>query len=174
MDKRATVCQMLFTAARLVDERAQARVNREAGRKVMRPAYARLVPYLGTEGVRLTELARRVDLSKQAVAQTLAELERDGLVVMTPDPSDGRAKLVRLSRQGVAAVMHGIGVLGEIERELGEAVGPARLGALREALAGVLDVLEATPPPAPPPARPARKARGTAGGRGQRRDRPRR
>jgi DNA-binding MarR family transcriptional regulator len=140
--KRRTVCQMLFTAARLVDERAQARVNRAAGRRVMRPAVARVIPYLGHEGIRLVDLARRLDVSKQAVGQTVAELQADGLVELVPDPADGRAKLVRLTARGVEAVGHGVSVLQGIEAELGERLGPARLEQLRGLLADVLDELE--------------------------------
>jgi hypothetical protein len=49
---------VLFECARLLDEIAQAEVNREAGARVLTPALVRLLPHLSTEGIRPTELAR--------------------------------------------------------------------------------------------------------------------
>ena len=50
---------LLFECARLLDEIAQAEVNREAGARVLTPALVRLLPHLSVDGVRPTDLARR-------------------------------------------------------------------------------------------------------------------
>ena len=65
---------VLFECARLLDEIAQAEVNRQAGRRVLTPALVRLLPHLSRDGIRPTELARRIEVSKQAVGQALADL----------------------------------------------------------------------------------------------------
>ena len=49
---------------------------------------------------RPTELARNLGISRQAIQQTLAELEDAGLVNLKTDPSDGRAKIVEFSIEG--------------------------------------------------------------------------
>ncbi|MHB0962034.1 MAG: MarR family winged helix-turn-helix transcriptional regulator [Gemmatimonadaceae bacterium] len=134
--------QLLLTTARLLDERAQARLN-AAGEHLARPALMRLLPFLDHTGVRPTDLARRVDVSKQAVGQTLAELERRGFVEYIEDPTDGRARLVRLSRVGAAAVKRGSWVFAALEAELRSSVGARRLGAATEALRAIRHVLEA-------------------------------
>ena len=51
-------------------------------------------------GTRLTELARRAGVTKQAMMVVVDELEVRGLVRRTPDPEDGRAKVVRLTARG--------------------------------------------------------------------------
>src|SRR5512139_669525 len=98
---------VLFECARLLDEMAQAEVNRQAGRRLLTPALVRLLPHLSREGIRPTDLARRVDVTKQAVGQTLAGLTALRLVEHVPDPTDGRARLVRLTEAGAAAYGHG-------------------------------------------------------------------
>lgn len=50
-----------------------------------------------------TKLARAFQLSKGALTNTLQRLETVGFVVMTPDPADGRGKLVRPTAEGLAA-----------------------------------------------------------------------
>lgn len=132
---------MLFTAARLIDEEGQRRVNKAAGARRLRPAVARILPHLDVDGVRPTELARRVDVSKQAMQQLLAALARDGVVETVADPKDRRAKLVRLTTSGVAAVLHGVKVLEGIERELADEIGDSSMRALRVALGDLLPVL---------------------------------
>ena len=51
-------------------------------------------------GTRLTELARRGGVTKQAMMVVVDDLEVRGLVRRTPDPEDGRAKVVRLTARG--------------------------------------------------------------------------
>lgn len=135
---------LLFTAARLLDERAQARVNAAAGERLARPAIMRLLPFIDHAGIRPTELARRVDISKQAVGQALAELERRGFVEYVDDPADGRARLVRLSRSGAAASQRGLKVLAALEHELAAHVGAKRMRDLASTLQRIVAVLDAT------------------------------
>jgi DNA-binding MarR family transcriptional regulator len=141
-----SVGQLLFKCARLLNERAITEVNREAGAPVLRPSHTNLFPHLDFEGVRLTELARRLGVTKQAVGQLVAELEEMGVVEYKPDPDDGRAKRVRFSARGLEAVRHGLGVLRRLEDELQRKIGKAKMGALRDALIAAVDVLETTAP----------------------------
>jgi DNA-binding MarR family transcriptional regulator len=52
-------------------------------------------------GTRLTELARRAAVTKQAMMQMVDDLESLGSVRRVEDPGDGRAKVVRLTRKGL-------------------------------------------------------------------------
>lgn len=133
---------LLFVCARLLDEVAQAEVNRQAGRVVARPALMRLLPHLGTEGIRPSVLARRLDVSKQAVSQALAELQAQGLVEQMADPDDGRAQRVRLTAFGLAAFGHGLGVLSGLEEALACAVGAPALAQTKATLQAMLPVLQ--------------------------------
>ncbi len=134
---------LLLTTARLLDERAQSRVNAAAGERLARPALMRLLPFLNQVGIRPTELARRVDVSKQAVGQTLAELARRGLVEYVEDPSDGRARIVRLTKAGANASRRGLKVLATLEKELAARIGQRRLRAVAQTLAAMRRLLEA-------------------------------
>lgn len=157
---------LLFECARLLDEIAQAEVNRQAGARVLTPALVRLLPHLTVDGVRPSELARRIEVSKQAVGQALADLAARGFVEQVPDPADGRGRLVRLTRAGVAAFEHGRGVLAFYERELAGRLGAGKVETLRTTLGTMLPVLEAwTREGAPRRSldganRPARRTRG--------------
>jgi DNA-binding MarR family transcriptional regulator len=140
--KRASTLQLLFRAARLLDETAVARVRSDPAAAAMRTAHTALLPHLDFTGIRLTELAARVGVSKQAVAPLIDELEAMGTVERVADPDDGRAKRIRLSKRGAAAIHHGLSVLATVEAELAAAVGKPRMDDLHRALTAVLAAID--------------------------------
>ena len=137
--KRRSVAQLLFKVARLTNERAIAQTRQLLQMPQLRAAHTAIFPHLDLEGTRQTTLAQRMGLTKQAVAQLVDELVLMGGLERVPDPSDGRAKLVRF-RPGV--LLGGLAQLGLLERELELALGPARFELLRELLLELLAHLE--------------------------------
>jgi DNA-binding MarR family transcriptional regulator len=78
--------------------------------------------------LRLTDLLATEQLKQPALTSLVAKLERDGLLRRRPDPSDGRAMLLSLTRQGrqivrsrhanrVAKLSHLVNQLTDDERE---------------------------------------------------------
>jgi DNA-binding MarR family transcriptional regulator len=146
----AATLQLLFKASRLANERALARAGAGAPGPSVGPAHTALFPHLDFEGIRLTDLAAKVGVTKQAVGQLVDDLAQQGVVERIPDPADKRAKRIRFSRRGYAALMHGLGVLGEVEAELSTAVGARRMRELHETLKLVIAALNRSgegPPP---------------------------
>lgn len=98
------------------------------------------------DGSRLTELAQRARMTKQSVGEVATELEQRGYLERVPDPSDGRAKIIRLTERGREARALGRGIIDEIEREWAERYGAERVAALRDALEAITaDRLGAVP-----------------------------
>jgi DNA-binding MarR family transcriptional regulator len=139
--KRASVAQLLLKGARLLDERALGRINRQGPKVTLRPAHTSLLPHIDQDGTRLTELARRLGVSKQAAGQLVSDLEEMEVLERGDDPEDGRAKLVRFTKKGLGAIQHGLSVLGGIEAELERRLGRQRMRALHEALTEIVDEL---------------------------------
>ncbi len=139
--KRANVGQLLLKAARLLDERALARIRALPGAPELRPAHTRLFPHISFEGIRATEIAERLGVTKQAVAPLVADLVRFGAVELVPDPRDGRARLIRWTPQGVQHMHHGLGVLAAFEGELRDVVGAQAMATLHQVLAAWVELL---------------------------------
>jgi DNA-binding MarR family transcriptional regulator len=89
------------------------------------------------DGSRLTDLAERAHMTKQSVGEVTTELERRGYLERVPDPSDGRAKIIRLTERGRAAQALGFQIIDEIEQEWAERFGADRVAALRDALEAI-------------------------------------
>jgi DNA-binding MarR family transcriptional regulator len=145
--KRASVGQLLLKAGRLLDERALGRINRQGPKVTLRPAHTSLFPHVDQQGTRLTELARRLGITKQAAGQLVSDLEELEVLERVDDPQDGRAKLVRFTRFGLEALHHGLSVLRGIEIELEQVLGKTRTRQLHQALALVVDELSKPEPP---------------------------
>jgi DNA-binding MarR family transcriptional regulator len=140
--KRRSFFQVLFKAARLINEMALERVREATGDERIRPAHTSLFPHIDAEGKRLTQLADKLGVTKQAVQQLVDDLEQMGFVERVPDPSDGRAKLIRWSSSGRDGLDAGLGLLMEFERELAEEIGAGELRAAHEVLLRVVDWVE--------------------------------
>jgi DNA-binding MarR family transcriptional regulator len=91
-------------------------------------------------GSRLTDLAERSRLTKQAVGEAVAELERKGYLERVPDPLDGRAKIIKLTERGREAAITGRRLFAEVEREWAEQLGEELLRGLREAAERIVDL----------------------------------
>jgi DNA-binding MarR family transcriptional regulator len=83
-------------------------------------------------GSRLTDLADRAGLTKQAVGEAAAELQRLGYLERVPDPEDGRAKIIKLTPRGVDAALMGRRLFAEIENDWAAQYGEERVALLRE------------------------------------------
>ena len=131
---------LMFVSYRSMDERVQ-RAMREAGYDVT-VAQSRLAQRIADEGSRLTELADRAQVTKQTASLLVAALEREGLVERVPDPSDGRARLIRMSARGREAAAQAMQVVIGVEREWTEHLGPELAGQLREGLVRLREITD--------------------------------
>ena len=89
------------------------------------------------DGSRLTDLAERAHMTKQSVGEVATELESRGYLERVPDPSDGRAKIIRLTERGREAQALGRGIIDDIEADWAERFGAERVAALRDALEAI-------------------------------------
>lgn len=86
------------------------------------------------DGTRLTDLADRAFMTKQSVGEVVSDLEKRGYAERVPDPSDGRAKIIRLTERGREAQAIGLELIAEVEQAWAERFGADRIAALRDAL----------------------------------------
>ena len=104
--------RLLGHAARRFDERVLAlmahnidvplALSNLAARSQVSAAHIHITRHLSLKGSRLTELAQRAGMSKQAMGDLVNQCEAWGLVAREPDPHDTRARLVRFTPTGLA------------------------------------------------------------------------
>lgn len=111
----------------------------DAGFTDQRMVYDRVFPFVPPEGIRLTELADRSGMTKQAMSELVADLVALGYLRRLPDPADGRAKLIVFTDRGWAAVDTVLAAFSDIEASLTSRIGQRRMHELRRTLLELLD-----------------------------------
>ena len=101
-----------------------------------------LFHYLREGGLRLTELADRTHTTKQALLYTINQLEAAGYVERVPDPTDGRAKIIRLTERGWEVRRVGDEIIASIEHECVQQLGEERMRQFEALMKDVSSVLE--------------------------------
>ncbi|MFC0218905.1 DNA-binding MarR family transcriptional regulator [Pseudochelatococcus lubricantis] len=98
--RHANIGRLLNNAVRRFEARVL-EVMSEKGHTEARIAHISLTRNLDIAGTRLTELARRASMSKQAMGELVDQCANLGLVDRTEDPSDRRARLIVFTPTGI-------------------------------------------------------------------------
>ena len=116
------------------------------GHTELLPSHQVVFASLGRSGARLTALAHQAGMTKQAMGQIVDDLEQLGYVERTPDPADGRAKIVRFTPAGLDIVCDAAEVLDGIWSEYSALLGSQELDQLQETLHKLLRGARRDPP----------------------------
>ena len=106
-----------------------------AGYDDVTSAHLSLFRYPGLDGQRLTDLAHRLQITKQSVHELIGHLEDRGYLVRETDPTNRRSRLVRLTPKGhrLQEVIRRQAL--DAERQIATIVGDRRFSQLKSTLA---------------------------------------
>ncbi|MDR2852724.1 MAG: MarR family transcriptional regulator [Burkholderiaceae bacterium] len=94
-----------------------------AARHQISAAHIHITRHLARGGSRLSELAQRAGMSKQAMGALVDQCAAWGLVTRESDPHDGRARQVRFTTDGLAWLDAFRRAVAQAERELRISIG---------------------------------------------------
>lgn len=137
-EQHAPLARLLGLAARQMATDLNARLL-EAGVTGHRDSWNNVMPHIPPSGIRLTELAARANMTKQAMAELVAEIERRGYLQRTTDPADRRAKIIEFTDQGWSLVNLALSALAELEAEIAGRLGEPAVRQLRGTLLQIID-----------------------------------
>ena len=124
------ISHLLLDAFRALDrEIGAALVDRGAGE--LRPSQATALLLIDRQGTRLSDMAQRAAITKQAMMQLVDDLQEMGCVRRLPDPEDARAKIVRLTAKGLRQRSNARKAIQAVESRLRRRLGGRRYEALR-------------------------------------------
>jgi DNA-binding MarR family transcriptional regulator len=106
----------------------------EQGFTDYRPTYQPVFQFCQPEGSRLTELAKHAGITKQSMAEIIDVLEQRGYFERIPDPTDGRAMLIRRTQRGWEINRVAREVVEQIQQEWAQMLGEERFRHLLETL----------------------------------------
>jgi DNA-binding MarR family transcriptional regulator len=139
--QRRTIGGLLVVASRALVADFHRRLD-AAGFADVRPGSGNVFESVGSAGSTVAAMAQRAGISPQAMVQVVDYLEGRGYVERAPDPTDRRAKLVRLTERGRAADRAGRAHLQAIEAEWSLLLGEERYASFRAALEDLVAAIE--------------------------------
>jgi DNA-binding MarR family transcriptional regulator len=107
----------------------------ESGHDEARPLHGFALQAIGPDGSTASELGRRLGVSKQAAAKTVASLEKAGYVSREPDPGDARAVRLQRTSRGEEMLSLSAAFFETYRARLSETLGSGQLAELEDALA---------------------------------------
>ena len=105
-------------------------------------AHLSVFQYPTPRGMRVTALAERAGMSRQAITYLIREMEAKGYLELRRDASDARAMLVHVTERGEAAVAAIRASVRRLEREWETELGRSRFAQFRETLLAITAALD--------------------------------
>ena len=132
--RHANVGRLLNNAVRRFEARVLELMS-ASGHVETRIAHVSLTRNLDVEGTRLTELARRASMSKQAMGELVDQCAELGLVDRAADPGDRRARIIKFTPAGLTWLDAFRDAVDVAEQEMRADLGKATMEAILRGLA---------------------------------------
>jgi DNA-binding MarR family transcriptional regulator len=120
----------------------------ERGHQDVRPVHDFAMRAIAAGADSASELGRRLSITKQSAAKTIAVLQERGYVTRDTDPRDGRRKRLQVTALGFDVMRQGEAVFDELRDQWAQQIGAAELDRIEDhlaALAGAQPVRFDTP-----------------------------
>jgi DNA-binding MarR family transcriptional regulator len=140
-EERQNLGLLCFYPLRAMEARLLAELA-AAGYGDITAAQGRIAARIGPAGTRLTDLAEQALVTKQTAGHLVDQLERAGYVRRSPDPTDGRARLIQMAERGQEVVALARKVESEVEAEWTAHLGQDAAAQLRAALERLREITD--------------------------------
>jgi len=129
-----TLGNLLLRGFRWFDSALLNALERQGFGEIRRP-HSLIFAVLDQQGsARISELARKLGITRQSAHQTVQELSDMGMVELVADPSNASARLVVPTEQGKLSIRVARRRYAALERELARRIGADAVASLRIAL----------------------------------------
>jgi DNA-binding MarR family transcriptional regulator len=129
----ADLALLLLGGFRSLVDSATAELARR-GHEGVRPAHDFAMRAVAAGADNASELGRRLSVTKQAAAQTIAVLQERGYVTREADPLDARRKRLRVTPLGFEVMRQGEEIFEELRAQWERRIGPAELARFEDRL----------------------------------------
>jgi DNA-binding MarR family transcriptional regulator len=110
-----------------------------AGTRSLRGSQVRLLSLTPSEGMRVTDLAEKLGMTKQSLGELATALESLGFLESVRDPADRRGRNQRPPPDGLSALAAAQRVIEQVEEEYRTRYGTRRWDTLRDILREITD-----------------------------------
>jgi DNA-binding MarR family transcriptional regulator len=108
----------------------------------LQPSHNAVFATLPPEGARSADMATRAGVTRQSMGESIRDMVSRGMLEMVPDPTDGRAKIVRYTDFGREVADVGFQHLLDLDERFREELGDEDFETACRVLARVREMLE--------------------------------
>ena len=110
----------------------------ERGHEDVRPVHDFAMRAIAAGADNASELGRRLSITKQSAAKTIAVLQERGYVTRDTDPRDGRRKRLQVTALGFDVMRQGEAVFDELRDQWAQQIGAAELDRIEDHLTALV------------------------------------
>jgi DNA-binding MarR family transcriptional regulator len=136
----ADLALLLLGGFRTLVDAAAAELSRR-GYDDVRPVHDFAMRAITAGADSASELGRRLSITKQSAAKTIAVLRERGYVTVDADPRDARRNRLQVTELGFEVMRQGEAIFDELRGQWARQIGAAELETLEKQLAALLGVL---------------------------------
>jgi DNA-binding MarR family transcriptional regulator len=129
----ADLAQLLLGGFRILADQATAELTAR-GYEEIRPAQEFALQAILSGADNASDLGRRMSVTKQAAAKTIAALEELNYVAREPDPADKRRMRLYVTAHGLAMLREGEEIFDKLREQWEKQVGPGALSQVETTL----------------------------------------
>ena len=111
------------------------------GHPELRRSFGAVLTAIGPGGGRIQQMAKRQDVSKQAISAIAWELEDLGYIMRTPDPRDARQVVLKFTNSGTKLIADSVASVDELAAEFASHIGEEAFSQLVEVMARLYQAL---------------------------------
>jgi len=134
----ADLALLLLGGFRSLVDTATAELARR-GYEDVRPVHDFAMRAIAAGADSASELGRRLSITKQSAAKTIAVLQERGYVTRDTDPRDGRRKRLQVTALGFDVMRQGEAVFDELRDQWAQQIGAAELDRIEDHLTALAD-----------------------------------
>jgi DNA-binding MarR family transcriptional regulator len=133
------IFRLMQRADRQFSEKVIAAIAATPGFESTTLAYASVMRHMSPKGSRITDIAKRAGVTKQAIGQIVAQMEADGVVEVVSDPDDARAKIVRIPRSQMGKYRQASEIVAQQYKDVEARLGKDGVAKLHELLTKLVE-----------------------------------
>ena len=137
--KTLSLAHQLIKVGRLINNRGLANSRKSLNLPNLKQSHLDLFPYIDFEGTSISDLAKKKDVSKQAISKLVQEMVQMKLLELKVDKKDSRSKLVFFKTKGPFAIQKGFKILEKIDKELSSLLGKNQYKSTTNQLTKIID-----------------------------------
>ncbi|MES9969584.1 MAG: MarR family transcriptional regulator [Candidatus Thiodiazotropha sp.] len=140
------LCQEIGKSCAVFNLRKASRAVTQIYEEVMKPSgvlptqFTLLVVTKAMQPIAISKMAEVLVMDRTTLTRNLRPLERDGMLAVKPDRQDKRARVVTLTKQGLAHLELALPLWQEAQERIRESLGSRRLDRIIEDLTAIVSV----------------------------------